>query len=84
MLVETNKHNTYRDVYLLLKLVLILPVTTSVERVFSAMSFVKNKLRNSMGDQFLIDSLFTFIEKDIFLHVSDESVLRRFQNMITR
>uniref|UniRef100_A0A7N0TU12 HAT C-terminal dimerisation domain-containing protein n=1 Tax=Kalanchoe fedtschenkoi TaxID=63787 RepID=A0A7N0TU12_KALFE len=43
MLVETNKHKTYTIVYLLLKLVLILSMTTtSVERVFSAMSFVKN------------------------------------------
>uniref|UniRef100_A0A7N0UM43 HAT C-terminal dimerisation domain-containing protein n=1 Tax=Kalanchoe fedtschenkoi TaxID=63787 RepID=A0A7N0UM43_KALFE len=85
MLVETNKHKTYTEVYLLLKLVLILPVATaSVERVFSAMSFVKSKLRNSMGDQLLNDSLVTFIEKDIFRHVSDESVLRRFQDMKTR
>uniref|UniRef100_A0A7N0UUG9 HAT C-terminal dimerisation domain-containing protein n=1 Tax=Kalanchoe fedtschenkoi TaxID=63787 RepID=A0A7N0UUG9_KALFE len=52
MLVEKNKHNTHRDVYLLLKLVLIFSVTTtSVEKIFSAISLVKNKLRNSMGDQ---------------------------------
>uniref|UniRef100_A0A7N0RBZ8 HAT C-terminal dimerisation domain-containing protein n=1 Tax=Kalanchoe fedtschenkoi TaxID=63787 RepID=A0A7N0RBZ8_KALFE len=82
MLIETNKHKTFPYVYLLLKLVLILPVaTTSVERVFSAMSFVKSRLRNNMGDQLLNDSLVTFIEKDIFLQVSDESVLCRFQNM---
>uniref|UniRef100_A0A7N0V9M2 HAT C-terminal dimerisation domain-containing protein n=1 Tax=Kalanchoe fedtschenkoi TaxID=63787 RepID=A0A7N0V9M2_KALFE len=85
MLVETSKDKTFPYVYLLLKLVLILPVaTTSVERVFSGMSFVKSRLRNSMSDQLLNDSLVTFIEKDIFLHVSDESVLRRFQNMKTR
>uniref|UniRef100_A0A7N0UB67 TTF-type domain-containing protein n=1 Tax=Kalanchoe fedtschenkoi TaxID=63787 RepID=A0A7N0UB67_KALFE len=85
MLVETNKNKTFLYVYLLLKLVLNLPVaTTSVERAFSAMSFVKSRLRNSMGDQLLNDSLVTFIENDIFLHVSDESVLRRFQNMKTR
>uniref|UniRef100_A0A7N0UYI5 HAT C-terminal dimerisation domain-containing protein n=1 Tax=Kalanchoe fedtschenkoi TaxID=63787 RepID=A0A7N0UYI5_KALFE len=63
MLVETNKHRTFPYVYLLLKLVLILPVaTTSVESVFSGMSFVKS-------------SLVTFIKKDIFLQVSDENVL---------
>uniref|UniRef100_A0A7N1A5R8 HAT C-terminal dimerisation domain-containing protein n=1 Tax=Kalanchoe fedtschenkoi TaxID=63787 RepID=A0A7N1A5R8_KALFE len=67
MLVETSKDKTFPYVYLLLKLVLILPVaTTSVERVFSGMSFVKSRLRNSMGDQLLNDSLVTFIEKDIF------------------
>ena len=53
-LVETKKHDRYKLVYLLLKLVLILPVATeSVERVFSAMNHVKNKLRNSMGEQYL-------------------------------
>nr|XP_051229180.1 uncharacterized protein LOC127346984 [Lolium perenne] len=47
MLVETNIHAQYFIVYKLLKLVLILPVATaSVERVFSSMNFVKNKLRN--------------------------------------
>ncbi|GKE80422.1 zinc finger MYM-type protein 1-like protein, partial [Tanacetum coccineum] len=62
-LVELKKHTTYDLVYLLIKLVLILPVaTTSVERTFSAMTYVKNKLRNSIGDQFLNDCLVTYIE----------------------
>jgi hypothetical protein len=52
-LVEINGHNIYDLVYLLLKLVLILPVaTTSVDRAFSTMNFVKNKLRNRMNDGF--------------------------------
>ena len=50
-LVETQKHVLYDLVYLLLKLLLILPVPkTSVERVFSATSIGKNKSRNRMGD----------------------------------
>jgi hypothetical protein len=53
MLVETKKHTKYNVVYKLLKLVLILHVaTTSVERVFSLMNYVKNKLRNRLGDQY--------------------------------
>ncbi|KAK9667960.1 hypothetical protein RND81_13G023900 [Saponaria officinalis] len=48
LLVETNKHVSYRLVYLLLKLVLILPMATaSVERVFSSMTFVKNKCNHT-------------------------------------
>ncbi|XP_057791603.1 uncharacterized protein LOC131008657 [Salvia miltiorrhiza] len=67
------------------KLVLILPVATaSVERVFSGMTYVKNKLRNSMGDQVLNDCLVTFIEKDMFLQVSDDEVVKRFEEMKTR
>ncbi|XP_021768492.1 zinc finger MYM-type protein 1-like [Chenopodium quinoa] len=85
MLVKTNKHKTFPLIHLLIKLMLILPVaTTSVERVFSAMTCVKNKLRNSMGDQLMNDCLVTFIEKDVFLRVSDEKIVDRFQNMKTR
>jgi hypothetical protein len=56
MLVDTNKGMTYNLVYKLLKLVLTLPVATaSVERLFSSMTFVKNKLRNKMGNQLVND-----------------------------
>ncbi|XP_024039563.1 zinc finger MYM-type protein 1 [Citrus clementina] len=46
-LVETKKDQLYSLVYLLVTLPLILPVATAtVERAFSAMNFVKNRLRN--------------------------------------
>ncbi|KAL6599039.1 hypothetical protein ACP70R_045903 [Stipagrostis hirtigluma subsp. patula] len=84
-LVETKKRLNYKMVYLLLKLVLLLPVATaSVERVFSAMTFVKNKLRNRLDDQLLNDCLVTFIERDMFLKVTVLDVMKRFQNMADR
>jgi hypothetical protein len=43
------------------------------------MTFIKNKLRNSMGDQYLNDCLVTFIEKVFFLQVDDEDIISRFQ-----
>ena len=85
MLVETNKSVTYNLVYKLLKLVLILPVATaSVERVFSSMTYVKNKLRNKMGNQLLNDCLVTFIEREFFFEVKDDVVISRFQAMTKR
>jgi len=61
-LVETNKCNTFVIVYKLLKLALLLPVTTaSVERVFSDMEVVKSNLCDKMGDQWLNDRLVTYI-----------------------
>jgi len=43
-LVQTNRHRLYDMVYMLLKLVWLLPIaTTSVGRVFSAMASVKIK-----------------------------------------
>ncbi|XP_022883750.1 zinc finger MYM-type protein 1-like [Olea europaea var. sylvestris] len=48
-LVLTKKDKVYPLVYRLLTLALILPVATAiVERVFSAMNIVKNRLRNRM------------------------------------
>ena len=65
MLVETEKHVQYYIVYKLLKFVLILPVATaSVERVFSSMTYVKNKLRNKMGDDYLNNCLVTFVQRE--------------------
>ena len=85
ILVKTRKHETFPLIHLLIKLMLILPVATaSVERVFSAMTFVKNKLRNSMGDQLVNDCLVTYIEKEVFLQVSDEKIIDRFKIMKTR
>jgi hypothetical protein len=52
-LVQTKRHKVYDLVYTLLKLVLLLLVATAgVEREFSAMTFIKSKLRNNMGDSF--------------------------------
>lgn len=54
MLVPTKKHIKHDIVHMLLKLVLLLPVpTASVEHVFPIMNYVKNKLINRKGDQYL-------------------------------
>ena len=50
-LVSTRKHETYPLLYLLVKLALTIPVATvTVENFFSAMKYIKNDLRNRMGD----------------------------------
>jgi hypothetical protein len=56
----------------------------SVERVFSSMNYVKNKLRNRMGDQYLNDCLVTFIEREFFLQVKDNDIINRYQSMSDR
>jgi hypothetical protein len=80
-LVQTNRHNIYDLVYLLLKLVLILLVaTTSVERAFSTMNFVNNRLRNRMNDGILDDCLIIFIERDVF-NVKEEYIINCFMTI---
>ena len=66
-MVEIKKNVSYPLVYSLVTLALILPVaTTTVERVFSTMNIIKNRLRNRIGDQWMNNCLVTYIEKDIF------------------
>uniref|UniRef100_A0A0A9BJQ5 Uncharacterized protein n=1 Tax=Arundo donax TaxID=35708 RepID=A0A0A9BJQ5_ARUDO len=43
------------------------------------MNYVKNKLRNSIGDQYLNDCMVTFLERDFFLQVSNKDITSRFQ-----
>jgi len=84
-LVQTNRHTLYDMVYLLLKLVLLLPVATaSVERVFSAMASVKTKKRNKLGDALLDDCLVTFIERDIFFDVDENDIIKTFMSIRNR
>ena len=58
--------------------------TANVERAFSSMSLVKNKLRNSMGDDLLNYCLVTFIERGAFIHVTDDTIIETFMAMKER
>ena len=84
-MVETGRHIVYPLVYLLLNLAMILPVATStMERVFSAMKIVKNRLRNRLRDAWMSDCLVTYIEKDVFNKIDNELIIQQFQNMKSR
>uniref|UniRef100_A0A2N9IKZ9 DUF4371 domain-containing protein n=1 Tax=Fagus sylvatica TaxID=28930 RepID=A0A2N9IKZ9_FAGSY len=75
-MVETKKNVVYPLVYLLVTLALTLPVATAtVERAFSAMKIVKNRLRSRMSDQWMNDSLIVYIEKDIFHSIDNEAIM---------
>ena len=85
MLVKRDTVSRYDIVYKLLKLVLVLPVATAgVERIFSAMNTIKNKLRSKMGQDFLNNCLTTFIEREFFLQAKDEDIINYFQAMKDR
>ncbi|KAK4606302.1 hypothetical protein RGQ29_000516 [Quercus rubra] len=84
-LVSIRKHETYPLIYLLVKLTLTLPVVTAtVERSFSAMKYIKNELRNRMGNRWMNDCLMVYIEKDVTCSIDSETIMQRFQNMKTR
>ncbi|XP_019252790.1 PREDICTED: uncharacterized protein LOC109231593 [Nicotiana attenuata] len=68
-----------------LKLTLILPVATAtVERAFSSMKYIKDELRSSIGDAFLNYYLVCYFEKEVFVNISNDAIIDRFQNMKTR
>ncbi|XP_022875826.1 uncharacterized protein LOC111394309 [Olea europaea var. sylvestris] len=72
-LVAKNKHEVYPLVYKLLTLALVLFVATVVvERAFSAMTYVKNRLHNRIGDQWVNDSLIAYIGKDVFDKIEND------------
>ena len=89
-MIEMKKNVSYPLIYLLVTLALFLLVTTAtVERVFSTMNIIKNRLRNQIGDQQMNDwqmndCLVTYIEKDIFKTIKCEEIMQRFQNMKNR
>ena len=82
---EKGKDVTFPSVYLLVKLALLLPVTTAtVERTFCAMKYIKNDLRNRMGDSWLNDSMITYIEHEIFDTIEDDAIIDYYQKMKER
>ena len=84
-MVDTKKDKEYPLVFLLIRLALVLPVTTAtVQRVFFGMNIVKNRLRNRMRDQLMNDNLIVYVEKDIFDSVDNEVIMQRFQSMKPR
>ena len=63
---------------------ILLVATVTVERAFSTMNIIKNRLRNKIGDQWMNDCLVTYIEKDIFKAIKCEEIMQWFQNMKNR
>ncbi|KAL5571465.1 hypothetical protein UlMin_021062 [Ulmus minor] len=84
-LVQTRRNDVCPLVYRLVTLSLLLPiVTATVERAFSTMNVVKNRLRNQMEDQWMNDILLVYIKRDIFNKLDNELIMQRFQTMKTR
>jgi hypothetical protein len=85
IMVKNNMHTSYKLVYCLIELTLILPVATAlVERIFSAMSVIKTDLCSKMGDEWLNDLMIYYNEKEIFRKIDNEKIKKWFQEMKKR
>jgi hypothetical protein len=83
-MVETKKHLMFPLVLKLIELALLLLVTTSVERIFSAMNIIRRELRNKIEDDWMNDLMVFYREKEIFKSLDDETIIRRFHRLKTR
>jgi hypothetical protein len=78
-LVETEKSTIYPLVDRLIRLILTLPVlTATTERVFSAIKIVKIILHNRMEDDFLVNYLIVYIEKEIAERFTIDMIINYF------
>jgi len=60
----------------LIRLVLTLPVSTATtERAFSAMKLLKTRLQNKMEDDFLRDCMIVYIEREIAMKFTTDSII---------
>ena len=81
-LVRTGNSEHYKLVYRMVRLVLTLPVSiATTERAFSAMKVVKTNFRNKIENDFLMDSLILYIEKDIASTFSFDSIVDDFEDL---
>ncbi|KAG8633712.1 hypothetical protein MANES_18G140700v8 [Manihot esculenta] len=58
--------------------------TATVERAFSAMHIIKNRLCNKMRDDLFNDYLITYIERDVFINVDNKDIINKFQAIKNR
>ena len=61
---------------MLIRFVLTLSViTTTIERAFLAMMHVKTAFHNKMKDEFLIDSMIVYIEREFSEAIDSDSIV---------
>ena len=66
----------------MVRLVLTLPVSTATtKRAFSVMKVVKTNFRNKIENDYLMDSLILYIEKDIASTFSFDSIVDDFEDL---
>jgi hypothetical protein len=84
-LVKLGKDSSYPMVDKLLRLLLTLHVSTATtKRAFSAMKFVKTRLRSKMGDAYLRDYLVVYIERELAAMICSDDIIKIYDLANTR
>jgi len=84
-LARTGKSRTFYLIDRLIHLSLTFPIsTTTTERSFSAMKIIKTRLQNKMEDEFLVDNMIIYIEKEIVENFSSDSIIDELRDLKER
>jgi hypothetical protein len=84
-MVEIEKHMVFPLVYKLIELSLIVPVSiASVERPFSAMKIIKNKLCNKISDEWSNHLMVCYTKWELFKALDSSTITRCFQSIKTQ
>ena len=84
-LVKLGKDSSYPMVDKLLRLLLTLPVSTATtERAFSAMKFVKTRLRRKMRYAYLRDYLIVYIKRELVAMICSDDIIKAYDLANTR
>jgi hypothetical protein len=78
-LVKLDKYYSYPMIDNLLRLLLTFPVSTATtERAFSAMNFVKTRLRSNMRDGYFVYYLVVYIERELAAMISSDDIIKAY------
>ena len=77
---ETGKSRTYHSVDRLILIILTHLVSTTTKRTFLAMKVVKTRFQSKMDDEFLVDNLVIYIEKERTATFSTSSKIDDFES----
>lgn len=78
-LVDTNKHTSFHLVFLLVKLVLIFVfATTTIERAFFTMNYIKSDFGYRIGDGILYHCLVTNVKTDALQSISTDAIMHAY------
>ena len=81
----SGKSSIYFLIDRFIRLVLTLLVSTSTtKRAFSAMKLLKIRFRNRMEDEFLVDNMIVYIDKEIAENFTIEMIMEEFYSMKNR
>ncbi|XP_042396678.1 uncharacterized protein LOC121986807 [Zingiber officinale] len=84
-MIVTKKAESYVMIQRLIRLVLILPVSTATtERAFSSMKFLKTARHNKMDDDLLSDCMILYIERQLYEKIDLESVIDELYTLKSR